>query len=123
MSTRTESDGDDPIIEQREQLIALFQNGEKPPERWKIGTEHEKFVYSVKDHHAPGYEEQGGIHTLLIGLTRYGWEPVFEGGTSSRSPARTARSVLSRRGSWSCPARRSTVCTRPAPRPGGISNR
>jgi len=80
MSTRTESDGDDPIIEQREQLIALFQNGEKPPERWKIGTEHEKFVYSVKDHHAPSYEEQGGIHTLLIGLTRYGWEPVFEGG-------------------------------------------
>jgi len=80
MSTRTESDGDDPIIEQREQLIALFQNGEKPTERWKIGTEHEKFVYSVKDHHAPGYEEQGGIHTLLIGLTRYGWEPVFEGG-------------------------------------------
>ncbi|WP_336957878.1 glutamate--cysteine ligase [Sphingobium aquiterrae] len=79
MSTRTDSDGDDPIIESRDQLIAAFAKGEKPPERWRIGTEHEKFVYSVKDHHAPSYEEKGGIHTLLIGLTRYGWSPVFEG--------------------------------------------
>jgi glutamate--cysteine ligase len=79
MSTRQDTGGDDPIIERREQLIALFQGGEKPPERWKIGTEHEKFVYAVKDHHAPSYEEPGGIHTLLIGLTRYGWEPVYEG--------------------------------------------
>jgi glutamate--cysteine ligase len=79
MSTRTDSGGDDPIIESREQLIAAFAKGEKPPERWRIGTEHEKFVYSTKDHHAPSYEEKGGIHTLLIGLTRYGWNPVFEG--------------------------------------------
>lgn len=79
MSTRTDSGGNDPVIESRDQLIALFAKGEKPPERWRIGTEHEKFVYSMKDHHAPSYEEKGGIHTLLIGLTRYGWKPVFEG--------------------------------------------
>ncbi|MDF0543155.1 glutamate--cysteine ligase [Sphingobium sp. H39-3-25] len=79
MSTRTDTGGDDPIIESRDQLIAAFAKGEKPPERWRIGTEHEKFVYSSKDHHAPSYEEKGGIHTLLIGLTRYGWTPVFEG--------------------------------------------
>ncbi|MCF8709349.1 glutamate--cysteine ligase [Rhizorhapis sp. SPR117] len=80
MSTRTDSQGEDTYIESRDQLIALFESGEKPPEKWKIGTEHEKFVYSVKDHHAPSYEEKGGIHSLLIGLTRYDWEPVFEGG-------------------------------------------
>ncbi|WP_336969481.1 glutamate--cysteine ligase [Sphingobium aromaticiconvertens] len=79
MSTRTESAGNDPVIESRDQLIAAFAKGEKPKERWRIGTEHEKFVYSRKDHHAPSYEEKGGIHTLLIGLTRYGWTPVFEG--------------------------------------------
>lgn len=79
MSTRTDSDGDDPLIENRDQMIALFASGEKPAERWRIGTEHEKFVYARKDFHAPSYEEKGGIHTLLIGLTRYGWEPVFEG--------------------------------------------
>ncbi|MDR7155083.1 glutamate--cysteine ligase [Sphingobium xenophagum] len=79
MSTRTDSGEHDPIIESRDQLIAAFAKGEKPKDRWRIGTEHEKFVYSRKDHHAPSYEEKGGIHTLLIGLTRYGWNPVFEG--------------------------------------------
>ncbi|SEI56912.1 glutamate--cysteine ligase [Sphingobium sp. AP50] len=79
MSTRTDSGDHDPVIESRDQLIAAFSKGEKPKERWRIGTEHEKFVYSRKDHHAPAYEEKGGIHTLLIGLTRYGWNPVFEG--------------------------------------------
>jgi len=79
MSTRTDAGGDDPVIESRDQLISVFAGGEKPAERWRIGTEHEKFVYSTVDHHAPSYEEKGGIHALLIGLTRYGWKPVYEG--------------------------------------------
>jgi glutamate--cysteine ligase len=79
MSTRTDQQGEDPIIESRDQMIGLFAGGEKPKDRWRIGTEHEKFVYNRKDFHAPSYEEKGGIHTLLIGLTRYGWEPIFEG--------------------------------------------
>lgn len=80
MSTRTESGGEDPIIETREQLISLFEKGEKPAERWKIGTEHEKFVYRVADHQAPSYDEPGGIRDLLEGLRQFGWEPVLEGG-------------------------------------------
>jgi glutamate--cysteine ligase len=80
MSTRKAADGEDPYIEGREDLIALFADGEKPPQDWRIGTEHEKFVYATDDHHAPSYEETGGIHTLLIGLTKFGWEPVYEGG-------------------------------------------
>lgn len=79
MSTRTDSGGEDPVIESRDQLVALFARGEKSSEHWKIGTEHEKFVYSAADHHAPSYEEKGGIHALLIGLTRYGWQPIQEG--------------------------------------------
>src|SRR3546814_14143570 len=81
MSTRTDSGGEDPIIECRDQLIALFEQGEKPPEKWKIGTEHEKFVYARKAHHPPSYPEEGGIRALLMGLTHYGWEPVLEAGT------------------------------------------
>src|SRR3546814_16483100 len=80
MSTRTDSGGEDPIIESRDQLIALFERGEKPPETWKTGTEHEKFVYARKAHHAPSYPAEGGIRALLMGLTRYGWEPVLKGG-------------------------------------------
>jgi glutamate--cysteine ligase len=79
MSTRTASADADPIIESRDDLLAIFRKGEKPKERWRIGTEHEKFVYHHADHRAPSYEEKGGIHALLIGLTKFGWEPVYEG--------------------------------------------
>lgn len=55
-------------------------SGEKPKENWRIGTEHEKFVYCTSDHHAPSYDEPGGIKDLLGALTQYGWQPVLEGG-------------------------------------------
>jgi glutamate--cysteine ligase len=80
MSTRTQTAGEDPIIETRDQLISLFEDGEKPADRWKIGTEHEKFVYRLADHRAPSYDEPGGIRDLLDGLREFGWEPVEEGG-------------------------------------------
>jgi glutamate--cysteine ligase len=80
MSTRKAADGEDPLIESREDLISVFSEGEKPKTNWRIGTEHEKFVFFETSHRAPSYEEPGGIHALLIGLTKYGWEPVHEGG-------------------------------------------
>jgi len=80
MSTRTDTGADDPIIEGRDQLISVFARGEKPPENWRIGTEHEKFVYAQGDHHAPSYDEEKGIRALLMGLTGYGWDPIVEGG-------------------------------------------
>ncbi|GAO40295.1 putative glutamate--cysteine ligase [Sphingomonas changbaiensis NBRC 104936] len=79
MSTREETGKDDPIIEDRTQLITLFASGEKSRDAWRIGTEHEKFVYRTADHRAPSYDEPGGIRDLLSGLTRFGWEPVVEG--------------------------------------------
>jgi glutamate--cysteine ligase len=80
MSTRTASDSNDPIVEHRDQLAVPMIKGEKPKDRWRIGTEHEKFVYRTADHRAPSYDEPGGIRDLLMALTRYGWEPVYEGG-------------------------------------------
>ena len=68
------------LIESRDDLISVFSDGEKPPERWRIGTEHEKFVFRVDDHRAPSYEEKGGIRDLLIGLTEFGWTPILENG-------------------------------------------
>ncbi len=79
MSTRKAGSGEDPVIESREDLISIFSGGEKPKQKWRIGTEHEKFVFRESDHGAPSYEERHGIHALLIGLTKYGWEPVYEG--------------------------------------------
>ncbi|MBA3897182.1 MAG: glutamate--cysteine ligase [Sphingomonadaceae bacterium] len=80
MTTRPTTEADEPPIESRAALIGLFADGEKPKDRWRIGTEHEKFVYRCADHRAPSYEEPGGIRDLLDGLTIYGWEPVREGG-------------------------------------------
>ena len=79
MTTRTEDSYSRPI-ESREDLLSIFSGGEKPRERWRIGTEHEKFVYRMSDHRAPSYDEPGGIRDLLSGLTEYGWKPVIENG-------------------------------------------
>ncbi|NRD90410.1 glutamate--cysteine ligase [Sphingopyxis sp. BSNA05] len=80
MSTRQVSDSNDPVIENIGQLVEPMAKGEKPKDRWRIGTEHEKFVYSTTDHHAPSYEEPGGIRDLLLAMQEFGWKPVEEGG-------------------------------------------
>jgi glutamate--cysteine ligase len=80
MSTREVSDRVDPVIETVSQLAEPMAAGEKPRERWRIGTEHEKQVYRLADHRAPSYDEPGGIRDLLDGLRQFGWEPIEEGG-------------------------------------------
>jgi glutamate--cysteine ligase len=80
MSTREVSDRADPVIETVSQLAEPMAAGEKPRERWRIGTEHEKQVYRLSDHRAPSYDEPGGIRDLLMALREFGWEPIEEGG-------------------------------------------
>jgi glutamate--cysteine ligase len=79
MTTRTD-DSESPLIEGRDDLLAAFAGGEKPREGWRIGTEHEKFVYRLSDHRAPSYDEPGGIRDVLNGMTEFGWRPVIENG-------------------------------------------
>ncbi len=79
MTQRTET-GDSRPIDSRADLLSVFAGGEKPRDAWRIGTEHEKFVYRCADQRAPSYAEPGGIRELLLGLTEFGWEPVLENG-------------------------------------------
>ncbi|MGB5483903.1 glutamate--cysteine ligase [Parasphingorhabdus sp.] len=80
MTTRQVSNSNDPVIENIAQLVEPMVEGEKPRDRWRIGTEHEKFVYCTNDHHAPGYDEPGGIKDLLLAMREFGWQPVEENG-------------------------------------------
>jgi len=79
MTTRTDTSASPPI-ESRDDLLAVFAGGEKPRADWRIGTEHEKFVYRCEDHRAPSHGEPGGIRDLLMGMTEFGWRPVIESG-------------------------------------------
>src|SRR5215213_3472595 len=81
MTTRTDdTPASHRLIESRDDLLSVFSGGEKPLDNWRIGTEHEKFVYRCDDHRAPSWDEKGGIRDLLLGLTEFGWEPVEEDG-------------------------------------------
>ena len=79
MTTRTDLSAS-PLIESRDDLLSIFSGGEKPRADWRIGTEHEKFVYRLSDHRAPSWDEPGGIRDLLMGLSEFGWKPVEEDG-------------------------------------------
>lgn len=78
MSTRQTSSSQNHPVENRDDLLRIFQAGEKPKAQWRVGTEHEKLVYKKQNHQAPSYEEAGGIDDLLRGFTRFGWQPIYE---------------------------------------------
>src|SRR5690349_18509304 len=61
-----------------EDLVRWMADGAKPASEWRVGAEHEKFVFRLSDHAPVPYEPQG-IKALLDGLTRFGWQPVYEG--------------------------------------------
>jgi glutamate--cysteine ligase len=84
MTTRTD-DGDSSPIDSRADLLSVFAGGEKPRADWRIGTEHEKFVYRLSDHGAPSWDEPGGIRDLLMGLTEFGWRPIVENGPNGQT--------------------------------------
>ena len=88
MTTNSAPPKTSPTIESRDQLITSFARGEKPKDAWRIGTEHEKFVYANGNHHAPSYDEPSGIRALLCELEQYGWKPVME-----RSPDGTENAI------------------------------
>ncbi len=67
-------------IQDKAQLVAYIAAGCKPPERWRIGTEHEKFAYSADDLRPLPYEGPRGIRAVLEAFAEFGWQPVLENG-------------------------------------------
>ncbi len=69
-------------IEDRRQLIEEIEAGCKPVSDWRIGTEHEKFVFQLETLKPAPYDGDWGIGAFLEKLRRFGWEPVIEKGNA-----------------------------------------
>jgi glutamate--cysteine ligase len=72
-------------IESKDQLVAYLEAGCKPVADWRIGTEHEKFVFDQESLAPLPYEAAGGgpksIRSILEQLAeRFGWTLIQEDG-------------------------------------------
>jgi glutamate--cysteine ligase len=68
-------------IETRDELVAWFAEGCKPKSQYRIGTEHEKFAFTVEGHRPVPYDGRRSIRALLEGMQLLlGWEPIMENG-------------------------------------------
>ena len=66
-------------IENTTELVRYLEDGNKPIESWKIGTEHEKFGYNKKDLKPLQYSGACSIESILVGLKEtFGWLPIVE---------------------------------------------
>src|SRR5665213_3401696 len=59
-------------------LVAWFARGGKPAADFRVGAEHEKFVFRLADHAPVPYDGEAGIDALMRGMMRFGWEGTFE---------------------------------------------
>lgn len=69
------------LMHSPDDLKRWMEAGCKPVEQWRIGTEHEKFGYRTKDMTPLPYDGPDGIHAMLSGLMRFGWQGKYEGET------------------------------------------
>ena len=75
------SPADGKQLNNKNELIDYLASGCKPSTRWKLGTEHEKFGYTLDDLRPLPYEGERGIRVLLTALAEdFDWQPVYEDG-------------------------------------------
>ena len=68
-------------IASRDELVAWFEAGCKPKSAFRIGTEHEKFPFTLDGNRPVPYAGRRGIRALLEGMQHLlGWEPIIENG-------------------------------------------
>lgn len=62
----------------KEDLINYFRSGEKKPVHFKIGTEHEKFIFNLYTKKPVEYSQKGILGIFEI-LKRNSWIEIKEG--------------------------------------------
>ena len=55
-------------VNSKSDLVEYLEGGCKPKSEWKLGTEHEKFGYTLNDLRPLPYEGKCGIRAILTGL-------------------------------------------------------
>jgi len=76
------------------ELEDFFRAGEKPSEKWLLGLEHEKFIYTSQG--TPiAYEGEAGLLSVFGGLEAYGWGPIVDAQTGHTVGMRRADATLS----------------------------
>ncbi|MDC3242926.1 glutamate-cysteine ligase family protein [bacterium] len=63
------------MITSKEQIIEYFKSGIKDNKNFKIGIEHEKFLFNINDNTRIDYSK---IKDMFSGLAEFGWKPVYE---------------------------------------------
>jgi glutamate--cysteine ligase len=64
-----------------DELVDYLRSGEKPPERWRVGTEHEKIGIREAEHTPVPYEGDRGIRAVLeLVAETGGWQTISEAG-------------------------------------------
>jgi len=63
------------MIKTKEQIIEYFQSGIKKTKDFKIGIEHEKFLFNTENNKRIDYPK---VKEMFAALTEFGWNPVFE---------------------------------------------
>ncbi len=87
---------DDEPIAGFDDLVSHIAEGEKPREKWRIGTEHEKFPFYKNDNGPVPYDGPRGIRALLEGMqAMLGWEPILDEGRIIGLVEPTGRGAIS----------------------------
>ena len=65
------------MINSKEQIIEYFNSGIKKTKNFKIGIEHEKFLFNKNDNSRIDYSK---IKEMFTALLEFGWNPILEKG-------------------------------------------
>ena len=65
------------MINTKEQIIRYFKTGVKKTKNFKIGIEHEKFLFNNIDNKRVNYSK---IKEMFTALLEFGWNPILEKG-------------------------------------------
>ena len=63
------------MINSKEQIIEYFKSGIKKKNNFKIGIEHEKFLFNNKNNKRVNYSK---IKEMFAALLEFGWNPILE---------------------------------------------